>query len=40
MMSFYLREDDVEKSKTFLKSLEVVTLSSSLGSIESLAELP
>ncbi|KAA0185967.1 hypothetical protein HAZT_HAZT009720 [Hyalella azteca] len=40
MLSFYLREDDIEKSKTFLKSLAVVTLSSSLGSIESLAELP
>ncbi|KAF2364900.1 Cys/Met metabolism pyridoxal phosphate-dependent enzyme [Trinorchestia longiramus] len=40
MMSFYLIEDDLEKSKVFLKALSLVTFASSLGGVESLAELP
>lgn len=40
MVSFYLLEDDLEKARLFLKALRVVSLSSSLGGVESLAEQP
>lgn len=40
MMSFYIKDADLEKSTKFLQSLKVFTLAESLGGYESLAELP
>ncbi|CAF3330145.1 unnamed protein product [Rotaria socialis] len=40
MISVYLKGDDVEKSKRFLKHLKLFTTAESLGGYESLIELP
>lgn len=40
IMSFYIKDANLEKSSTFLKALNVFTLAESLGGYESLAELP
>uniref|UniRef100_A0A6A7FS21 cystathionine gamma-lyase n=2 Tax=Hirondellea gigas TaxID=1518452 RepID=A0A6A7FS21_9CRUS len=40
MVSFYLKEDDLEKTKKFIQSFKLILLSSSLGGVESLAEIP
>lgn len=40
IMSFYIKDSNLEKSSEFLKSLRVFTLAESLGGYESLAELP
>lgn len=40
IMSFYIKDSNLEKSSNFLKALRVFTLAESLGGYESLAELP
>jgi cystathionine gamma-lyase len=40
IMSFYIKDANLEKSSDFLKALKVFTLAESLGGYESLAELP
>lgn len=40
IMSFYIKDADLEKSTKFLQALRVFTLAESLGGYESLAELP
>lgn len=40
MISFYIRDSNLEKSTKFLQALRVFTLAESLGGYESLAELP
>lgn len=40
IMSFYIKNADLEKSSIFLKALKVFILAESLGGYESLAELP
>ncbi|CAF4253211.1 unnamed protein product, partial [Rotaria magnacalcarata] len=40
MISIYLKGDEVEKSRRFLKHLKLFTTAESLGGYESLVELP
>jgi cystathionine gamma-lyase len=40
MISFYIKDSNLEKSTKFLQALKVFTLAESLGGYESLAELP